>query len=46
MIRPDGCCYKGEWEEGKQHGEGLYTNSRGVERKGVWEYGTRIKWLD
>ena len=45
-LRPDGKKYDGGWKDGKQHGQGKYTNSKGVEREGIWENGKRTKWLD
>ena len=44
---PDGRIYKGMWENGKQHGEGMLFNS-GMKtwKKGIWNYGKRIKWID
>jgi len=37
--------YDGEWQEGKQHGKGKFTNSKGQSRWGIWENGQRIKWI-
>ena len=37
--------YIGEWKDGKQHGEGIYRKD-GRDRRGIWEDGKRIKWLD
>ena len=37
----DGKCYKGNWKDGKQHGEGVLTNAEGKEAKGLWEEGKR-----
>ena len=31
---------------GKQHGEGKIVNSKGKSRKGRWEDGNRISWLE
>ncbi len=43
---PDGRIYKGNWKNGKQHGEGDYYNPKTKEwKKGLWEYGKRIKWI-
>ena len=43
----DGRKYKGSWKNGKQHGEGEYCPSNGkIWRKGIWENGKRVKWLD
>lgn len=55
--RSDGREYKGNWENGKQHGEGIFIspdaekkdddgNPIKVEKKGVWENGTLAKWSD
>jgi len=27
------------------HGEGYFTAQSGQTRKGVWDYGQRVKWL-
>ena len=37
--------YDGNWKNGKQHGEGLYTTSNGKSRKGEWADGKRIRWI-
>lgn len=42
---PDGKVYKGQWKDGKQHGEGILKH-KGVERKGLWENGKRLRWDD
>lgn len=39
-----GRSYRGYWREGKQHGLGIYTRD-GVERKGEWANGTRVRWI-
>ena len=45
MRWPDGIkCYDGGWKNGKQHGDGDMTNSKGVKKSGIWENGKRIKW--
>lgn len=31
--------YEGQWKAGKQHGSGVYTNSKGVAKKGIWQNG-------
>ena len=41
----DGKQYEGWWQNGKQHGEGIYRKD-GRDRRGIWEDGKRIKWLD
>merc|ERR1719316_1762235 len=30
-------CWTGQWFEGKKHGRGIYTNSKGIEKEGIWE---------
>ena len=42
----DGREYVGGWEKGKQNGEGSYKDKTSTRRKGVWQDGKRIKWLD
>ena len=34
------------WANGKQHGEGKFYNAKGKSKRGLWEDGERIKWLD
>lgn len=46
FIWPDGKEYAGNWKDGKQHGEGVYKTEKGEARKGMWNAGKRIKWLD
>ena len=41
--RPDGRKYEGEWKNGKQHGNGKATNSKGESREYKWAEGKRIK---
>lgn len=38
--------YKGGWKDGKQHGEGVMIDEKGVKKKGKWETGTILKWYD
>ena len=38
--------YKGEWKEGSQHGEGLFINDRGEQRRGLWKNGVKAWWLE
>ena len=43
----DGRIYKGYWKDGKQNGEGeFYFNHKDEWKKGLWEEGKRIRWLD
>ena len=46
VIRPDGRKYEGEWLNGKQHGKGLYTNSKGEKKEAIWKEGKKDKWVD
>ena len=46
MRWPDGKNYKGQWKNGKQHGFGEYTNINGIMRRGEFENGKKIRWLD
>ena len=34
------------WKGGRQHGEGIFITPQGDQRKGIWQEGKRIKWLD
>jgi hypothetical protein len=43
---PDDKRYEGQWRNGKQHGEGKIVNSKGKSRRGIWEDGNRLQWLD
>ena len=45
-VRPDGRVYDGEWENGKQHGVGTYTNAKGVRIKAIWQNGKKHQKLD
>jgi hypothetical protein len=38
--------YRGYWKDGKQHGEGEFSSSTISWRKGLWEDGHRVKWLE
>ena len=42
---PDGRVYSGWWQDGKQHGEGVYSNPKGIRRKGMWDNGERKYWI-
>lgn len=48
----NGKFYKGEWLNGKMHGQGVYGNLNDSKilnqqgRKGEWYSGTRVKWLE
>lgn len=37
--------FKGNWERGLMDGEGFYTSSEGVLRRGLWKNGQRQKWF-
>jgi hypothetical protein len=45
-VWEDGRRYEGMWENNKQHGEGKYYEPDGVMRRGLWEDGKRVKWVD
>jgi hypothetical protein len=43
----DGKQYKGFWKDGKQNGEGeFFFPSENIWKKGIWENGKRIKWIE
>lgn len=42
----DGRKYDGRWENGVQHGEGLFYDTDGNAKKGLWENGKRLKWIE
>ncbi len=42
----DGRVYEGNWHNGRQHGEGVYSVGNGeAPKKGVWIDGKRDRWL-
>lgn len=43
MKYPDGKIYEGGWKNGKFHGEGVYTNTEGVQKRGEWRNGIKQK---
>jgi hypothetical protein len=45
--RSDGRKYKGRWKNGKQSGEGEFYNPKeNTWKKGIWDDGKRISWID
>ena len=46
MVWPDGRRFEGQWKNGKQHGEGLFTNADGQMQKGKWVDGNPVCWFD
>jgi hypothetical protein len=44
--RPTGQKYVGGWVNGKQEGEGVFYDENNVSKRGVWENGENVKWLD
>jgi len=34
------------WKDGMKHGEGVWKEKGGKERRGVWERDENIEWLD
>jgi hypothetical protein len=40
---PTGKIYVGYWKDGLQHGDGIYTNAKGIVKEGKWDSGKRIK---
>ena len=45
MTYDDGRLYKGKWRQGVQDGIGIFVDKRGIERKGLWKTGKKIKWI-
>ena len=41
FCRPDGRTYDGEWLNGKQHGQAIYTNASGQRKRGTWLEGKK-----
>ena len=47
FLWPNGKCYDGGWKNGKQHGVGTFTDSKkGIKKRGLWEQGQRVQWID
>merc|ERR1719223_240991 len=42
----DGRSYEGEWSAGNRNGRGIYTNSKGERRAGVWQNNKFKEWDD
>ena len=45
----DGRSYLGNWDDGKQHGTGIYITSENNQisiKKGIWKMGKRQEWVD
>ncbi len=40
--RPDNRKYVGQWKNGKQHGKGTYTNTKGETKECEWSEGKRL----
>ena len=43
---PDGRVYSGGWQNDLQHGEGVITTPNGKQKRGLWENGIKIRWLN
>lgn len=46
ILIADGSKYIGEWDQGKQHGQGCIVDQNEMEKKGVWQEGKLVRWLD
>lgn len=46
LIKADGSFYVGEWADGKQHGVGYANDEDGQQRKGRWNEGELVEWLE
>ena len=42
----DGRVYDGGWVNGKQFGVAFYTDKHGIKKKGRWEDGKRVEWIE
>ena len=43
----DGSKYRGQWEDGAQHGQGSIIDAdSSFERRGLWAYGKLQRWLE
>ena len=38
--------YEGTWQMGKQHGYGVIIDEKGTRKKGFWENGRRVMWVE
>ena len=43
MKWSDGRKYVGSWVDGRQDGEGVFTNSDGLSKKGKWKNGKQFR---
>jgi hypothetical protein len=50
MTWTDGRVYDGEWSQGNQHGTAIYTflgkDNKFTTKKGRWDQGSRVEWLE
>ena len=47
LIDVDGKKYRGEWKDDLRHGEGeKFFPKENIWKKGIWENGKRIKWIN
>ena len=42
----DGRKYQGQWMDGKQHGKGKYVSKSQDVMWGIWDEGTRVRWIE
>ena len=45
-FEANGVVYEGYWVHGKKHGLGMETFTNGIHKKGEWEDGKRIRWVE
>lgn len=46
LTWPDGRKYEGTFKNGRMHGIGLWYELDGSIRKGEWQMGKRISWIE
>ena len=42
----NGTKYEGKWQDDKQHGEGIFTDENEKSKRGIWNNGERVRWID
>lgn len=46
MIEKDGTMYSGMWKGHKFHGEGVLKEPGKEPKKGIWEKGELLRWIE
>jgi hypothetical protein len=45
MVFPDKKAYKGTWNMGQMHGDGVVALPDGSSKRGRWHNGRRLEWV-